>query len=309
MEPAKQFRKPDIPLWSVLLSFAALGVPAVVTLFFAEFFGDYEVLLWLMALVPAFMLAYYRSWKGVATALAAGMATLSLVQVILLLTGSSLERGALFGGVLFAYVGIGLGLGLLAELIHRERIRAETAALTDSLTGIPNRRYAELMLPREFAGAQRGRDFTVVLFDLDHFKSYNDRHGHRAGDEALQVFAQALMANTRTMNLSARIGGEEFLALLSSTPDTGAEVFARRTQDDLAASPPPAGPITVSAGIAQYHAGMKTKEDLLEAADRALYQAKSDGRNRIVIAPRPGTEAPAPEPGDDGNGPGSASSA
>jgi len=279
-----QFERPEIPLRSLVLSFAVLAVPAFVTLFLAQPFGDYESLLWLTALVPAFLLAYYRGWRGVATAMSIGMAVLVSVQILTLVFDRAVERGTLFGGVLAAYLGIGVGLGVLAELIHRERNRAETAALTDALTRIPNRRYADLILPREFAGAQRGRDFTVCLFDLDHFKAYNDEHGHRAGDEALRRFAGVLMANTRTMNLSARYGGEEFIALLSSTPDTGALVFANRVREQIAQSPPEAGPITVSVGVAQYQPEMSHPRELVEAADQALYRAKAEGRDTVVVA-------------------------
>ncbi len=93
------------------------------------------------------------------------------------------------------------------------------------------------------------------------------------------------------MNLSARYGGEEFVAILSSTPDRGAEVFARRVREGLAAAPPQAGPLTVSVGIAQYRPDMSSPEDLREAADRALYEAKTTGRDRICVD-RP-SESPA----------------
>lgn len=291
MEETRQFPRPDIPLRPVLLAFAALLVPSAVTLFFSDIFGPFEALLWLSALIPAFLLAYYRGWRGVATAMAIGMGVLVLVQIMALVLGRGIERDALFLGVITAYIGIGLGLGTLAELIHRERRRAQTAALTDPLTGIPNRRYADLALAREFAGAQRGRVLSLAIFDLDRFKAYNDRHGHRAGDDALQRFASLLLTNTRRMNLSARYGGEEFVAILSSTPDRGAEVFARRVREGLAAAPPQAGPLTVSVGIAQYRPDMSSPEDLREAADRALYEAKTTGRDRICVD-RP-SESPA----------------
>jgi diguanylate cyclase (GGDEF)-like protein len=283
MEETRQIQRPDIPIRPLVLAFGALLVPSVVTLFFSDPFGPYEALLWLSALIPAFLLAYYRGWRGVAMAMAVGMGVLVLVQVATLILGRGIERDALFVGVIAAYIGIGLGLGILAELIHRERERAQTAALTDPLTGIPNRRYADLALAREFAGAERGRALTVVLFDLDHFKAFNDRYGHRAGDDVLRGFASVLMTNTRRMNLSARYGGEEFLTILSSTPDTGAEVFAGRVRQGLSAASSEAGPLTVSAGIAQYRPDMSSPEDLMEAADRALYEAKTGGRDRVAV--------------------------
>ena len=281
--PVPHFEKPRIPIRPLLLSFGALAVPSIVTLFFAGVAGPWEAFLWFVALVPAFLLAYYRGWRGVATAMVVGGVVIALVQLGLLGLGRGGERDGLFAGVITAYIGVGLGLGILSELIHRERQEAEAAALTDPLTGIPNRRYAELVLPREFAGAKRGREFSVVVFDLDNFKAFNDEHGHSAGDEALIAFAHAVESNTRTMNLSARVGGEEFLSIASSTTAEGAVVFAERVRKALADNPPPSGPLTVSAGIAEYDDTMKRPDDLLEAADRALYRAKSEGRDRVAI--------------------------
>lgn len=298
MEPNRQFDRPGVSGQTLLLSAVALVIPAIVTLFFAERVGVYEPFLWLLALVPAFLLAYHRGSRGVLAAMGLGMATLILVQLVASSAQRSPERGPLFIGVVLAFLGTGAGIAILAELIHRERSRAESAALTDALTGIPNRRLAELVLPREFAGAQRGRDMTVVLFDLDHFKGFNDQYGHAAGDEALRRFAEVLMANTRTMNLSARWGGEEFIGILSSTPETGAMVFAERVRDSLAENQPAVGTVTVTAGVAGFRAGMKAPHELLEAADHALYQAKAAGRDRVgLFRPDPDGEG-GPATGD-----------
>ncbi len=295
MEPNRQFEPPRIPTQALLVSAAALVVPSLATLFLGDVLGVYETLLWLVALVPAFVLAYHRGWRGVLAAVALGLLVLAVVHVLAASMGRTPERGPLFVGVVLVFVGTGVGVAILAELIHRERTRAEAAALTDALTGIPNRRYAELVLPREFAGAQRGRELTVVLFDLDHFKGFNDRFGHAAGDDALRRFAQVLMGNTRTMNLSARWGGEEFIAILSSTPDTGAQVFAERVRESLARNQPAEGPLTVTAGIAQWGEGMSTAEELLSAADQALYEAKSAGRDRVgVYGAEPGGASDSP---------------
>ena len=267
----------------LLLSAVALTVPALGTLLWAESLGVYEELFWLMVLVPAFLLAYHRGWRGVLAAVALGLVALTLVHAVASTMGRHLERGPLFWGVVLAIVGTGVGVATLAELIHRDRARAESAALTDALTGIPNRRYAELMLPREFAGARRGRELTLVLFDLDHFKRFNDQYGHAAGDDALRRFAEVLTVNTRSMNFSARWGGEEFIAILSSTPDEGAQVFAGRVREALAANQPAQGQLTVTAGIAQYRSEMTSVQDLLQAADTALYEAKAAGRDRVGV--------------------------
>jgi diguanylate cyclase (GGDEF)-like protein len=273
------FGKPEIPLRSLVISFGALAVPVVATFWFPESSSDYELLLWLLALVPAFLLAYYRGWVGVAVAMLVGMVVLAAVQVAVIAFGIS-ANWVLLLAVVVAYIAIGLGVGLVSELLHAERARAERLALLDDLTEVPNRRLADLFLEKEFAAARRGRPLTVVLFDIDHFKDYNDRYGHSAGDEALQVFVEVLRARTRTMDLSARYGGEEFIAVLSGGKTESGVRFAESVRTALA-SVDGARPFTVSAGVAEYTRDMERYTDLVEAADAALYHAKEDGRDRV----------------------------
>src|SRR5690606_27801594 len=198
-----------IPRRAVAISALALLVPVWTVAFAPEVVGDYELWLWLLALVPPFLLSYYRGWRGVAAALAAGMAVLSVLQVLVPVSRLPDSVSIPLIGLPAAYVVIALGVGWLSEALHREGERAARLALTDDLTGLPNRRYMRLVLETEFAAAQRGRVLTVALFDLDRFKQYNDRYGHLAGDEALRAVAGVLRMHTRRMNLSARYGGEE----------------------------------------------------------------------------------------------------
>ena len=274
------FGKPDIPLRALVLSFGALLVPVSATLWFQDAAADYELLLWLLALVPAFLLAYYRGWTGVALAMLIGMVVLSLVQVAVILLEIQTDWALLFG-VIAAYISMGLSIGLVSELLHQERARAERLALIDGLTEIPNRRLADIFLEKEFAAAQRGRPLTVVLFDLDDFKSFNDRHGHAAGDEALRTFVRVLQSRTRRMDLSARYGGEEFIAILSGGGMEGGIRFAESVRQALLNEEPEDAPLTVSAGVAEYEEGMEAPAEILMAADRALYRAKADGRDRV----------------------------
>ncbi|TVP73019.1 MAG: diguanylate cyclase [Gemmatimonadales bacterium] len=154
--------------------------------------------------------------------------------------------------------------------------RLHAASLTDPLTGLPNRRHLELHLEQEFAAARRGRPLSVVLFDLDDFKQYNDALGHLAGDEALRTVGEVLDSETRAMNLVARYGGDEFVAVLSDTDVEGARRHARRVARRLARSPV-AGPLAlrISWGVAEFGEGLDSGKALLEAADRALYRAKT----------------------------------
>ncbi|MDH5588671.1 MAG: diguanylate cyclase, partial [Gemmatimonadota bacterium] len=256
-----------------------------------EQLGEYGALLWLLALVPGFLLAYYKGWKGAATALALGMATLSLTQALVAWLGLSVPDTIL--GVVAAYVGISLGIGALAERLHRDRAEVEDMAFTDLLTRLPNRRHARLFLESEFAAAQRGRALSVVLFDLDRFKAYNDDHGHQAGDQALKAFAEILDEVTRRMDLSGRFGGEEFVSILTGTDADGAVVFADRVRQTLEALTLPSGThLTVSAGVASYRPTMVSPDEFLAAADHALYEAKREGRNRVSRFPTPPAHRP-----------------
>lgn len=273
--PVWYLSEPAVPVRAVILSFGALLVPAFATLAIPDQSADYELLLWLFSLMPAFFLAYYRGWRGVTVALAAGMAVIVLVQVVLILTGGRVVNMPLLVGVTTAFIAISLAVGVLTEVLHRERMRAERLALTDELTDLPNRRYVRLVLDREVAAARRGRPLSVVFFDLDRFKQYNDRYGHHAGDEALRTFASVLSRQTRATDISGRWGGEEFVAVLAQCEAPGALVFVERVKRCFRETPLTVGALTVTAGIAAFHFDtMETSDDLLTAADTVLYEAK-----------------------------------
>jgi diguanylate cyclase (GGDEF)-like protein len=173
-------------------------------------------------------------------------------------------------------------LGALADqaavAIENARLflQVHRLSLTDPLTGLANRRQLERDIAREFAAARRGRDLAVVMFDLDGFKDYNDRHGHLAGDDVLRAFAAALTAETRAMNLAARYGGDEFIVLLGESDRDGASAFIQRVRERFAALGGHDGytRLTVSAGIAAFDPRMQRPEELIDAADRDLYRAK-----------------------------------
>jgi len=163
----------------------------------------------------------------------------------------------------------------------------KTAASVDPLSGMLNRRgFAEAcnrLIEREAAA---GRAVTVMIFDIDHFKGINDRFGHPAGDEILKLFSTVVISNLRINDLSGRIGGEEFAALLACSLDEGV-IVAERVREAFEGSNIACeeGPVdtTVSIGVAGGPAGTEL-EVLLAAADTALYQAKRSGRNRVEAA-------------------------
>jgi diguanylate cyclase (GGDEF)-like protein len=155
-----------------------------------------------------------------------------------------------------------------------EQVRA--LSLTDPLTGLANRRQLARDLAREFAATRRGRQLIAVVFDLDNFKVYNDQYGHPAGDEVLRIFGQVLATETRAMNLAARYGGDEFVALLADTPIEGASVFIERVTTHFQEEMDRLGRgiITISAGYAECDPSMKTPDELIAAAVWALYRVK-----------------------------------
>jgi diguanylate cyclase (GGDEF)-like protein len=181
---------------------------------------------------------------------------------------------------------------LLARSMRRQGellSRIAGLARTDALTGIANRRAWEETLPMELERARRtGLPLSAALFDLDHFKAYNDRHGHQAGDRMLESFADALRTHLRKTDVVARYGGEEFGAIL---PDCGPEE-ARALVDRLREFTP--GGQTFSAGVAFWDAS-ESADALVARADRALYEAKRAGRNRTVVAPPAGLNSEAIE--------------
>ena len=171
-----------------------------------------------------------------------------------------------------------LVLARLVGLLHRVQIqslRLAELADTDPLTGVPNRRAWTRQLHGDLARATRsGAPLAVAVLDLDHFKAYNDTHGHPAGDAALLAAAQAWQARLRAGDLLARLGGEEFVALLAGATRPAALAIA----EDLRRATPPG--LSVSIGIACCSTG-DTGDILLARADAALYEAKRAGRNRI----------------------------
>jgi diguanylate cyclase (GGDEF)-like protein/PAS domain S-box-containing protein len=267
---------------ALLLSLLALSVPVAGVYWFPEELADYEALTWLLALIPAFLLAYHRGWRGVAVALAMGMAALSVTYAVAESLGRDIP--SLLFGVVPAYLVILLGIGWLADRLskHRGSALAEDGVL-DPLTGLPNREHAEAFLEREFGAALSGKPLAVVLFDLDRFREFNARNGEAAGNGVLRAFATLLRQNTRRLNLASRWGPEEFLCVLVGASQEGAIVFAERIQERLRAAGSMATLPTVSAGVATYDSGFHTAQELLEAAEAAMLRAKSDGRDRVRL--------------------------
>ncbi len=152
--------------------------------------------------------------------------------------------------------------------------QVRTLSLTDPLTELPNRRHMSMFLEKEFAAAERGRSLTLILFDLDDFKHYNDMAGHQAGDAVLRRFARILLSQTRAMNLAARYGGDEFIIILSEAEPEDGDRQVQRVLDAVLSDARMAG-VGVTAGVAAFEPGMQSPDQLVRRADQALYRAKS----------------------------------
>ena len=180
----------------------------------------------------------------------------------------------------------------------------EALAITDPLTGLYNRRRLSDVLKREWAVAKRYKnDLSCIMVDIDHFKDFNDRYGHDTGDSVLKEVARALGEGLREVDLAARYGGEEFAILLPQTNKTGAMTVASRLHQSLHAKTVCIGDqrlrVTASFGVAaDADIASGSADDLIRAADAALYDAKRRGRDRVVAfdPEAHSMQAPATEP-------------
>ena len=290
----KQTDDNRVPPRALAISLVALAVAGLAAIAWPSSLEELAGLVWLLALIPAFLFAYYRGWEGAAAGVLVAMILMIAIEIVpALIVGTEVDW-RIAGGVAVAFIAASLGLGAMAEMLRRQKSSAMQLAFRDSLTGLPNRRMVDLFLQQHFAASQRGQPLTVAIFDLDGFKKYNDTYGHAAGDEALEAFGGILKRQTRDSDIAGRYGGEEFLAILPSSGSEGARRYAERVREALARHELPSGTrITVSAGVAVSGPTMSDASELVRAADAALYQAKAAGGNRVDPAPaRP--EAPAP---------------
>src|SRR5256714_1079763 len=215
---------------------------------------------------------------------------LPIVPLTPLASSADFFRSAPFAVMSFSTVLYTITVAFLLLSMTKERgeLRHKTAALVDPLTGLANRR-AFLGNADEFTarGAKRNAPLTVMLADLDRFKAINDRFGHAVGDRVLQVFADTIMGTLRATDLSGRLGGEEFAILMSGTNAAEATCVAERIRMRFAEVGRSIGgevvASTVSIGIATRSHPAVQLDDLMAAADQALYRAKAEGRNRVTV--------------------------
>jgi len=276
--PRTPIRKARGPLQGILALAFAGGLVAVTGGFESPFTFTFPLIVGAGALLVSPRMALILAVLATAAYLAAGVYDNPdpergpLVQMAVNLTGL----------YLLAYIGASVG---------REQRRARDAAIRmstiDALTGLYNRSFFFTALEREIArGDRSGRAFCLVMLDLDDLKSVNDRYGHVAGDQVLRNVSDIVRGGVRKIDVAARYGGDEFVALLPETDPTGGWVLAekiRQTVGELGIPGIDPAP-TVSVGVVSYPADGRSADALLVSADRAMYASKRGGKNRVARA-------------------------
>jgi diguanylate cyclase (GGDEF)-like protein len=239
-----------------------------------------------LPLVPVLWAALYGTSGGLLVSVA-GVAAMFIAPIVLVgaprYTSSDWARATLWSlGALL----IGVTVQRLVMTVRRQRQELERLALTDSLTDLPNHRAWKEGLERALASASRGDGrVALAMIDIDRLKWINDSHGHEAGSAAIKACADAWHTEVRANDILARFGGDEFGLILDDAAEDEAALVGERLR---AATP---NPITCSIGVALW-TGHETARELFIRADRALYDAKRGGRDRVVVAAAPATSAP-----------------
>ncbi len=279
--------------WSALTtSLLALVVAGVAGLAWPSALRDYSAMVWLLALIPSFLLAYYKGWRGAAIAFAAGMAVLMLSEV--LFTGWLVDREPdwrLVGATVIALIAVNLGVGFLSQGHLRRRVDTLHFAYADPVTGLPNRRLIDFFLTQYFAEAQRDRGLTVIAFELYGIPERPPQGraaNNAAWEEGARRMADILAAGTRDTDISGRYEQREFVSLLPFTPLPKARIVAERMRGAVEASPRMRElGLTLVAGLAEYTPAMTDRSQLVDAARAAMHAARHAGGNCV----RPSAEA------------------
>ena len=180
----------------------------------------------------------------------------------------------------------------LADALEKANQNLAALAMVDPLTDVANRRLLEQRLAEEFQRSRRyGRPLALLMVDIDHFKRVNDDHGHQIGDKVLSLLGRTLRQCTRATDLVGRFGGEEFLVIAPETGVDSARVLAERVRAlvmrqnaEFEMQEQAVPGVTVSIGVATTEIGVADQQDLIKCADVALYRAKHEGRNRVIMA-------------------------
>jgi diguanylate cyclase (GGDEF)-like protein len=212
-----------------------------------------------------------------------------ILPLLLLVVGTLVvdhARPLALTGFVVATLGFSLRSTLLQLDLLERQAGLDQLARQDGLTGVANRRQFDTLLLAEWNRARRsGSELALLLVDIDHFKAFNDEHGHPAGDRCLQAVAAVLQATAgRAADSVARYGGEEFAVIVPGSPLSGVLALAERLREAVEALPLPEGRVSISVGVGYLHPpALATAEQLLADADAGLYAAKRAGRNQVIL--------------------------
>lgn len=257
----------------------------LVAFVFVTFFSFAMLALGIMSFYTGYKLSHYFILASLASMIGTAITSLSVLGLI---PFDDWKFRAVEGGMLVDATLLALALAGQVRAIQIERVLSEERATRDPLTGLHNRRsFLEKAQPIWSVAQRNARDLSMIMLDLDHFKSINDRYGHDVGDSALVATAKALEGMVREGDIVARWGGEEFLVLLPETKLEFAVALAERLQTALAEIRLPSGNaeirFTASFGVA-HKQNHKNEQSLISEADQFLYQSKNTGRNKITSA-------------------------
>ena len=230
------------------------------------------------------------TFAGFYTLLAATMRAIALLALFIGPIQDFVGRHPIHAVLLPALMLFFIGAAMSKLWVHYMRAYAEArlAATMDPLTGVRNRRYVMPELERLFQRSQReGRSLACMMLDADAFKSINDSHGHRKGDEVLQVLAKRISDAVREYDLVGRYGGEEFIIVVPELERRDVASMAQRIHSSVRSSRMAGLRLTVSVGVAFVLPDDARADDLIQRADRALYRAKRHGRDRVEVDPAP----------------------
>jgi diguanylate cyclase (GGDEF)-like protein len=274
-----------------VLSFVAAGA---VSVFARDEISQYSSIVWILAIVPVFMLSYYKGWKGAAAAAGGAMAVLAGLEVFVIRVGGNQVDWWLVAAPVLLFAPVTIGSGALSELLHRKRVLALRMAYRDPMTGVANRRLLTELAEKVMAAARRdGEGMGVLFLDLVRFKRINDSLGHAAGDQVLKQLATRLVDSFREGDIVARVGGDEFVVCL---PGVGSKehamVAASRVREALSYPFRVRGQtlrLSARMGVALFPQHGETFDQLLTHADPVrMGVGKPDGAEVIIYDPDSG---------------------
>jgi diguanylate cyclase (GGDEF)-like protein len=222
----------------------------------------------------------YKSASFMSCPINVGERTIGVMSFADRASGKAFDKGSF---ELFQAIAPQLAVAIDHAILREKAGEFEQLSVTDALTGLLNRRYIEARLSEEIKRSNRhGFPMSFMMLDVDHFKSYNDQFGHPAGDDALRTVGRVIRETLRGADVAARFGGEEFSILLPQTTGDEAVAIAERLRVNLEEAHFPHRRVTASIGVASCSAELCGSADLVSAADKALYEAKRLGRNRVL---------------------------